>query len=1043
MRPGDKVRKRANPSRVGILGNETDGPPSRLRFLVNFLDGAEEFVLLESLERVEVKQQGPFELIQSGRFGRVSDLRGAITYYRLSGKLANLIYSLNTTNTQFLPYQFKPVLQFLGSPSSGILIADEVGLGKTIEAGLIWTELRARQDARRLLVVCPAMLQDKWKLELLNRFGVNAESVNAAELLGRLERVKERPQEGFALIASMQGIRPPSGWADRNEPSQSAAAKLARFLEDSETSIDDALLDLTIIDEAHYLRNESTQTYRLGRLLRPASLSMVMLSATPIQLKSTDLFNLLHLLDEDAFPYEGTFEFLLNVNAPVVRLRDRILAGLTTRDEFVNSLQEMRRWRHFESNLQVNYLLDNPPSDEALRSARGRSELADQLDRMNPLTKVVTRTLKRDVDAQKVVREPHVIRATMTDVESEFYEAVTNRVREYCQDLDVSEGFLLTIPQRQMSSSMAAACKGWQARLSQEASVSEDEDIFELDADETLGHSVASKERKTGSLLSQLVAIAQQVGDHFALRQHDSKYSTLITHLQRYWKNNKRKKVVLFSFYRATLHYLADRLAEDGVESVVLHGGMNKSAALAQFSDPNGPDILLSSEVAAEGVDLQFSSLVINYDLPWNPAKIEQRIGRIDRIGQESPRILIWNLVYADTIDDRVCERLLVRLGTFERALGSMEAVLGEEIRALSYALLSHRLTPKQEKIRIDRACVAIENVNRQQEQLEVEATNLLAHGDFIQNKVKAANELGRYIRGIDLLSFVRDFLQKAYPGSRVLGDPKRPDLFQIDLSTEGRIDFTDFLQASRLQGRTALLASPPPKFLFENRLGKSANGVERVTQDHPLPRFVSQQLTLSGSAGAYFPVSACLVKSTNASIPKGDYVYLVARWSVSGSREVERLEYAAKSQIDGSLIESDIAESIVNAAALEGDDWLGAAGELDTEVAARLQDECRAELEEGFRRFRDSYQREDADRIQMMIRTLEIHRDRNRRKLLERIELMKNSTDPKRRKIVPMLQGQIKNEAIKFDQRIAELQVKARMSAQDTVVSCGVIRVL
>jgi hypothetical protein len=260
MQPGDKVRLIANPGRIGILGNETDGPPQRLRVLVNFLDGEEQFVLKGALEKVDREASGPYAMMAAGRYGRVGDLRGAITFYRLSGRLANLIYSLNITNTQFLAYQFKPVLQFLESPCNGILIADEVGLGKTIEAGLIWTELRARLDAKRLLVVCPAMLREKWQAELIDRFGVQAEIVDARLLLARLEEVAERPQQQFALIASMQGLRPPRGWNDDEDPAQAASAKLARFLE--QIDLDEPLIDMVIIDEAHYLRNEETQTHR-------------------------------------------------------------------------------------------------------------------------------------------------------------------------------------------------------------------------------------------------------------------------------------------------------------------------------------------------------------------------------------------------------------------------------------------------------------------------------------------------------------------------------------------------------------------------------------------------------------------------------------------------------------------------------------------------------------------------------------------------------------------------------------------------------------
>jgi superfamily II DNA/RNA helicase len=113
--------------------------------------------------------------------------------------------------------------------------------------------------------------------------------------------------------------------------------------------------------------------------------------------------------------------------------------------------------------------------------------------------------------------------------------------------------------------------------------------------------------------------------------------------------------------------------------------------------------VLLTAEVGSEGVDLQFSRVLINYDLPWNPMKIEQRIGRIDRIGQEAEKIFIWNLGYADTIDERTYARLLAKLHIFKRVLGGMEAILGELINELTSDLSSCPLTAEQERKRIDR----------------------------------------------------------------------------------------------------------------------------------------------------------------------------------------------------------------------------------------------------------------------------------------------------------------------------------------------------
>ena len=473
-----------------------------------------------------------------------------------------------------------------------------------------------------------------------------------------------------------------------------------------------------------------------------------------------------------------------------------------------------------------------------------------------------------------------------------------------------------------------------------------------------------------------------------------------------------------------------------------MHGGMDKQEALTRFSSEEGPNILLSSEVASEGVDLQFSSLLVNYDLPWNPAKIEQRIGRIDRIGQEESKILIWNLVYADTVDDRVYELLLERLNTFTRALGSMEAVLGDMIRTLGYELLSHKLTAEQELQRIDDASVAIATVNRQQEQLESEATHLIAHGDFIQNKVKAANELGRYIRGEDLLSYVQDFLIRYYEGSRMIATVGSSREFLLELSIQARVDFSDFIQVNRLQPRTALLSSSPPKVLFENRLGKSIVGVERITQDHPMVRFVSERLKLAGQGPVYFPVAAVDLDVVTSGFIAAIYVYMVARWSVSGSREIERLEYMAICLDDGKVLDGEAAESLVNKAALEGRDWLSAGAEVDAMRAAGLQDDCRAELEEQFVKFRDAHKREDSDRIRLMVKSLEHHLEKKKQKSKERIDASQLSGNPKRIKMIPAEKGRLKKETLRVEQRIAELRLRTETKAQDSVVSSGLIRV-
>ena len=347
MEPGNMVRLKADPGRVGVTTgkNKQIGPDTRWQ--VVFPDGKEfhkdihlEFILDDDDEH-------PVDLLRQGKLGRASDLRGNLTHIRLNGRLANLIYSMDTTNTDFYAYQFKPVLNFLDAPSNGLLIADEVGLGKTIEAGLIWTELRSRFDIRRVMVLCPAMLREKWQAELIRRFGIDAAILTPRDVNRYFREYRTGERLEYAMICSMQGFRPRKGWY-RDQDIRDPASMLARFIE--EVKHQEPLLDLLIIDEAHYLRNPESMTSNLGRLLRDVSEHVILLTATPIHLKNTDLYQLLNIVDENTFNQPNVFDEILEANAPLIQARDAVLSKELHQEAFISMLEEAQSHPFFENN---------------------------------------------------------------------------------------------------------------------------------------------------------------------------------------------------------------------------------------------------------------------------------------------------------------------------------------------------------------------------------------------------------------------------------------------------------------------------------------------------------------------------------------------------------------------------------------------------------------------------------------------------------------------------------------------------------------------
>ena len=1035
---GSRVRLRKDPGRVGVVTGKTRSYGPRVRLQVQFPDRADWLPDYE-LELVNDELNDVYELLARGRFGRADDLRRSLTFVHLSGRLANLVYSMGVTNSDFYAYQYKPVLNLLDSPSNGLLIADEVGLGKTIEAGLIWTELRARYDARRLLIICPAMLREKWCDELANRFGVEASILDARGLVQELRRPRHQVPDGRAFVCSMQGARPPRGWGPGVDNLGPTAA-LANVLEENKQA--DPLFDLVVVDEAHYMRNPTTQTTRLGRLIRDVSEHLVLLTATPINLRADDLFHLLNLVDPDSFDDPQVFPEVLTANAPLIEAAQLVRDPKATADQVFGKLQEAQSHNLLKKNAQLADICIRSTLQSAFVDNSTRVNLASRIDRINLLARSVSRTRKRDVNEWQVHRSatPEFIPLPVGSVEYRLYEAVTEAVRQYADINNAADGFLLASPQRQVSSCMYAATKSWMDRAHDAGMIFEDLGLDETDdeLERPTDPAASALPDQQAPLISHLANAILPNFDLKELRRVDSKYKRLLEILKGHLTEFADEKVILFSYFRGTLHYLKERLEEDGISCELLIGGLKESKQdiINRFRTANNTQVLLASEVASEGVDLQFSRLLINYDLPWNPMKIEQRIGRIDRLGQKEPKIHIWNLLFEDTIDSRIYSRLMTRIGIFENALGGLEAILGEEVRQLTRDLLSKTLTPAQEEERIHNTRIAIEQNKRNEEELESEATKLLAHSDFILEKVKMANEFNKRITAPDLVAFVRDYLQQYWQGYQFYQlDLPTPLIYEISLPPKLAARLRAFVKDNQISGVTTLDQGRAVRCQFSNKVSRlKKDRFEQIGQFHPLVRMISEDLAEKNEG--FYPLIAAECGTPDQDQPKL-YGFALSRWHFHGLRQVEELRAQAIDLQTGNLVSSDQSWEIVNQARLSGTDWLNPNLDLETVDVEEAFSKCMSLLTDQFEQNRHERECENKDRSSFQISAAERHRDRLLISLEEVAERHRINNSPMLRAQLGRIDKLKKN----FEVKVESLRQKTDVESRQEEICYGVIK--
>jgi superfamily II DNA or RNA helicase len=991
---------RNNRTCAGQITGDRVVKASRVYWAVLLADGSGVRMLPETQLEAELAAPDPLEELRGGRFSDPALFRRLLIHHRLTGRLRDVIYSMDVTDTEFHAYQFKPVIKVLASPSQGLLIADEVGLGKTIEAGLIWTELVARFDAHRLLVICPKSLSEKWRQELWQKFSVDAKIVNAGELLSYLERERDG-SDGFALIASLSAVRPSRDWEDDEK---SAQAKLMRFLDAWEG--DEYLIDCLVFDEAHHLRNADTVSHTFARAAMEIADYKLLLSATPINLRNEDLRNLLRLLDKESFDDPHMFDEVAEENRPLVAAREAALDRGKPFTELAGIVEAIPRGKVLKIDAQLDNLLAEIRAPGLQDSRRLRNRVAAQLEEMSLLGSIVNRTRRRDVNDLKVERRVHHHHWSMTQQERSFYDFLSDIVREHAWTLNASERFLLATPQRLIASSLAAACGHWGSKA----------DDFSLD-------DVDENGRTAGPLVAKLAEACE--GGRLAkrLEADDTKYACLLGALRQHWAKDSNEKLILFSSFRVTLDYLARRLKADGISFELMHGGTKepRTEVLARFEACSSASVLLTSEVGGEGLDMQFCRSIINYDLPWNPMKVEQRIGRIDRIGQQAEAVSVVSLICADTIEEQIYDRLYRRLLTIEQTLGAFEAILGSEIQKLEQRLLDPNLTEEEREREIERRAQAIEERERQERELENEAPGLIAHGDMILDQIEENHRPERQVRGDELADYVHEAIAKRYPGSRVEDLPSEPGLFEVELSAEAHHAFKDMLTRSN-RARTKLSRERKIRVTFD-RDTKVSKSIERITAVHPLVRFAAEVRKAAARSIALQPVVHVGVASPEgAGIKRGTYVAAAERWFVEGVVRVDRLAYVAVAA-DERRLEPLQAETLMQAAlkagrpARENDDL-----EAWANQASRLVEN---ELEVRFGDFVDEEAARHEDRVATGLARIERQRTTKASDLEWRISEWKRSGDPKKLRLIPAQQG-------KLDKLLAGLEFRQRKLLDD-----------
>lgn len=558
-------------------------------------------------------------------------LRYVTLLSKIKNETAGGILSSLSSGIIPLPHQRHVLNRAMETNNIRYILADEVGLGKTIEAGMIIKELKTRGLVQRILVVCPAGLVTQWASEMQEKFHERFQVILPSDYdtIKRLTDSEDVYGQYDQVISPMDSIKPiekHAGWTEE---------RVEKYNEERIYSIINSGWDLIIIDEAHRVAGSTGEVarYKLGYLLSQASPYLLLLSATPHNGKTEPFLRLVRLLDAEAFP-----------NAKSI-----------VKEQVAPYLIRTEKREAIDNN--GNLLFKNRITHLVTLQWDERHSLQHELYQM--VSSYVSKT---------------------------YNKAQRNKKKNMCLI------FLLIIMQRMVTSSTAAVKQSLERRLqvlktqSTRLGSLTEEDLEDLNIEDGVEDALEAMSLGMEDEIAELeriIAVAKQAEFQYP----DVKVEKLTDTLDILLSEDRNQKVIIFTEFVATQLYLREILVNRGYSVTILNGSMSvedRDVALREFRTETS--IFISTDAGGEGLNLQFANIIINYDLPWNPMKIEQRCGRADRIGQTRD-VHIYNFIVSDTVENRVREVLEEKLSVILEEMGvdKYSDVLDSEVAELDF----------------------------------------------------------------------------------------------------------------------------------------------------------------------------------------------------------------------------------------------------------------------------------------------------------------------------------------------------------------------